>query len=157
MSQPERFGPDTFGDGTPLPPAAHAVPDDGLPKLDDTVALDGTLVKKGAYRLAREAQARGEPYVFIEASGAGRQWAPTVSAFGVRALVVGRTRDAVALQRQREGVGVDSGAVGRVLLRFSVVEVLLAWKRAELKRLNPEPRRLRMNERRRRPCNVMIR
>jgi hypothetical protein len=154
MSQ---FGPDTFGDGIPRPQPAHALPDDGLPKLADTLDADGNVLARGAYTLALEAQRKGEPYVFIEASGAGRQWAPTVTAFGVRGLVVARQREQPSAQALGQGKAIDSGAIGRIVIRFPVVEIMLAYKREEMKRLNPERKQLRVNQRRRRPRNVMIR
>jgi ribosomal protein L35AE/L33A len=69
---------------------------------------------------ALAARAIGEPYVFVELSRAGRLWAHTVDAHGMRGIVVRRTHDAL-------------------VVRFGVIDVLLAAKRAYLRANNTAP------------------
>jgi hypothetical protein len=69
---------------------------------------------------ALAARAIGEPYVFVELSRAGRLWAHTVDAHGMRGIVVRRTQDGL-------------------VTRFGVIDVLLAAKRAYLRANNTAP------------------
>lgn len=115
-----------FGDGVELPRSAIKPFDSGTPQLDDV------------YPRALIARAAGQPYVHVLASGDNRPWAMTVTAFGIRGLVVRRFSQPATAQDLKNGRPIDSGVVSQLLVRFAVIDVLLAHKRAYLKSMNSQ-------------------
>jgi hypothetical protein len=139
-----------FGDGTPMPDSTVRPFEAGTPTLE------------AVYPLALAAQRAGQSYVYVAADAAGRPWAMALDAFGVRGMVVRRYRaeqnaDEVKATLEN-GRSVDAAPIAKLLVRFAVLDVLLAHKRAYLRDLNPDSSRLVMNRPRRPvPRSVTIR
>jgi hypothetical protein len=126
-----------FGDGAPMPVSAIKPFDARNPTLEHV------------YTLALEARRRGQPYVFVTASGEGRPWVMSLVAFGVRGLVVRRIRGAQTADALRNGEPADAGPIVTLIVRFAVIDVFAAYQRDYLKRTNTNSARLSVNRRRR--------
>jgi hypothetical protein len=141
MSEVQRFG-----DGVAFPKSAIKPFVSGVPSLD-------------TFRdLALQARSRGSDVVDVPISGDNRQYALQVVLYGLRGIVVRRWREIPTVEDLKNGRLVDSGAITQLLVRFPIIDVLLAHKRETFRLGNTSSTRLSVNRKRRRLIrNVSIR